>query len=542
MKTKPIGLETGDLLFFQSKKTDLPLLPLRDVILFPNQVLPLLVGRPKSRAALLKAFQGDKTIVLVMQRQGEQAEPTPDDVYEVGVEAKIIQMLRMPDDNYKVLIEGKKRVKIKNVFEGGDYWRASVQDFTAEEVNTEDTKALIRAIHDRFAELARLNSKIPSEMTPSIQSINEADRLSDALIPYLPMSPEKRQTFLEQNDPLERLNEIFAFIQSEIDVLEIDKRIKSRVKGQMEKNQRDYYLNEKMNAIQKELGDKEDTAREFEKLALKIKEADLTEEAEERSLRELRRLKRMSPMSAEATVARSYLDWVISLPWAESSEENSDLNKAKQILNDQHYGLVDVKERILEHLAVQQLNPDGRHPILCLVGPPGVGKTSLAQSISDATGRPYVRQALGGVRDEAEIRGHRRTYIGSMPGKMIQSIRRAGKNNPVFLLDEVDKMANDFHHGDPSAALLEALDPEQNNTFRDHYLDLDFDLSKVLFICTANELRGIPAPLQDRLEIIELSSYTEMEKLIIAKKTPFAKAARTEWPKRRTNQSRSGRT
>ena len=505
-------------MFFREKKKEIPLLPLRDVILFPSQVLPLLIGRSKSRAALLSAFAGDKTIILVMQTKGDMAEPSPEDVYSVGVESKIIQLLRMPDDNYKVLIEGQKRVFIEKINSDGEYWKVQVSPFTEKPFDDEEGQPLIRAIHERFSDLVKLNSKIPAEMVPSIQSIQEGPRLADALIPYLPMKPPERQKFIEEEEPLARLKQILEFIQAEIDMLEIDKQIKKRVKDQMEKNQREYYLNEKMQAIQKELGDKTDGSNEWTDYMHRLQQADLSPEAEERVKRELRRLKKMSPMSAEATVCRSYIDWILSLPWNESISENNDLTKARNILEAEHYGLQEVKERILEHLAVQQLNANGRHPILCLVGPPGVGKTSLAQSISNATGRPYVRQALGGVRDESEIRGHRRTYIGSMPGKLIQSMRRAGKRNPIFLLDEVDKMASDFHHGDPAAALLEALDPEQNDTFRDHYLDLDFDLSKVLFICTANDLRGISGPLQDRLEIIQLNSYTELEKLAIAKK------------------------
>ena len=496
----------------------LPVLPLRDLVVFPTMVVPLIVGRPGSRAALEAAQAGDKRIFLAAQRSGRTAEPTPSDIYDVGTVARVIQLLRLPDDNLKVLVEGVERARVDTWRDRGDHLTAELRPLTAEPVETVvEEEALMRSVRTAFEQYVKLNKGIPPEMLLRVASIEDPSTLSDTLVGQLSYKVEDRQELLETANPMARLDRILRTIESEIEILQVERKIKSRVKKQMEKSQKEYYLNEQMQAIQKELGEKDEFKAELADLERRILEKNLSEEAVERLTRELRKLKMMSPMSAEATVVRNYVDWVLSLPWFSFTDESLDIEAAAQILDEDHYGLDKVKERILEHLAVAQLVDRQQGPILCLVGPPGVGKTSLARSVARATNRNFVRQALGGVRDEAEIRGHRRTYIGALPGKVIQSLRKADSSNPVFLLDEIDKMSTDFR-GDPSAALLEVLDPEQNETFVDHYLDLDYDLSQVMFLCTANNLQGIPDPLRDRLEIIELPGYTEEEKLSIARR------------------------
>ena len=495
----------------------LPLLPLRDLVVFPHMVVPLIVGRPKSRAALSAAFKGSKELFLVAQRTGRTSDPGPEDLYEVGCVATIIQLLRLPDDNLKVLVEGKGRARIDQFVDGAGFLQVELSSTDEPVEDPSEAAALIRSVREGFEQYVKLNKGIPPEMLLTVSSIDDPAKLADTLVAHLQFKLEDRQELLEIGAPTARLEKILSFIQGEIEILEVEKKIKSRVKKQMERSQKEYYLNEQMQAIQKELGEKDEFRSELSELERKMRAKDLSHEAIEKVSKEIRKLKMMNPMSAEATVVRNYIDWVLSLPWGEYDEESLDIESAAGVLDADHYGLQKVKERILEHLAVTTLVEQMRGPILCLVGPPGVGKTSLARSIARATDRGFVRQALGGVRDEAEIRGHRRTYIGALPGKIIQCIKKSGSSNPVFLLDEIDKMSTDFR-GDPSAALLEVLDPEQNTTFVDHYLGLDYDLSKVMFICTANSLRGIPEPLKDRLEIIQLSSYTEREKLAIARR------------------------
>lgn len=510
-------------MFFQKKESAegrgkiLPLLPLRDLVVFPHMVVPLIVGRSQSRAALSAAYKGNRELFLVSQKVGRTAEPGPDDIHEVGCVATIIQLLRLPDDNLKVLVEGKVRGKVQRYVEGAEFLQVEVMSAEGVVEEGQETEALMRSVREAFEQYIKLNKGIPPEMLLTVSAIEDPARLADTLVAHLSFKLEDRQRLLEMSDPMERLEQILQFIQGEIEILEVEKKIKSRVKKQMEKSQKEYYLNEQMQAIQKELGEKDEFRAEMGELEKKMRGKQMPVEAIERITKELRKLKMMNPMSAEATVVRNYIDWILALPWGEFTEDRMDLEHAASVLDEDHYGLRNVKERILEHLAVTSLVERMQGPILCLVGPPGVGKTSLARSIARATDRQFVRQALGGVRDEAEIRGHRRTYIGALPGKIIQCLKKAGSSNPVFLLDEIDKMATDFR-GDPSAALLEVLDPEQNSTFVDHYLGIDYDLSKVMFVCTANELRGIPAPLQDRLEIIHLSSYTEREKLAISRR------------------------
>ena len=511
-------------MFFKDRKADappsgqaLPLLPLRDLVVFPHMVVPLIVGRPRSRAALAEAFKGDKEIFLIAQKEGRTAEPAEEDLYEVGTIATVIQMLRLPDDNLKVLVEGKQRARLLRYTEEEELVRAIVEPFPASGPADVETEALMRSVKAAFEQYVKLNKGIPPEMLLTVASIEDPARLADTLVAHLQFKLSERQALLELADPTARLTRILQHVQGEIEILQVERKIKTRVKKQMERSQKEYYLNEQMQAIQKELGEKDEFRAELADLERRIQETLLTEEARDKLERELRKLKLMSPMSAEATVVRNYIDWVLGIPWRQYTEDRLDIEHAASVLDEDHYGLRKVKERILEHLAVASLVERMRGPILCLVGPPGVGKTSLARSIARATNREFVRQALGGVRDEAEIRGHRRTYIGALPGKIVQSMKKAGSSNPVFLLDEIDKMSTDFR-GDPSAALLEVLDPEQNETFNDHYLDLDYDLSKVMFICTANTLQGIPAPLQDRLEIIRLPGYTEREKLSIARR------------------------
>jgi ATP-dependent Lon protease len=494
-----------------------PLLPLRDIIVFPHMVVPLFVGRQKSIRALEEAMNKQKFILLAAQKDAKTNDPAEDDIYKVGTLGTVVQLLRLPDGTVKVLVEGKKRARVARYVANADYFLVEAEPI--EEVCNKSTEveALIRSVNSTFENYVKLNKKIPPEMIMSVASIDEPARLADTIVAHLGIKLEDKQTLLEMTNPAERLEKVLGFMRSEIEILEVEKRIRTRVKKQMEKTQKEYYLNEQMRAIQKELGEKDEFKNEIQELEEKIKQKKMSAEAREKAEKELKKLKMMSPMSAEATVVRNYIDWLISLPWHEYTEDKLDIKEAEKVLEEDHYGLEKVKQRILEYLAVQSLVGHTKGPILCLVGPPGVGKTSLGKSIARATGRKFVRVSLGGVRDEAEIRGHRRTYIGALPGKIIQSMKRAASGNPVFLLDEVDKMSTDFR-GDPSSALLEVLDPEQNSTFNDHYLDVDYDLSKVMFVTTANNLERIPRPLQDRMEIIRIAGYTELEKLNIAKR------------------------
>ncbi|MFW5875714.1 MAG: endopeptidase La [Myxococcota bacterium] len=496
----------------------LPLLPLRDIIVFPHMVVPLFVGREKSINALEEAMSHEKEILLAAQRRAKTNDPAPDDIFQVGTVGTIIQLLRLPDGTVKVLVEGKSRARIRKFIPNEDFFLCEAE--TVEEVGrpSVEIEALMRSVQSTFEVYVKLNKRIPPEMLMTVQTIDDPSRLADTMVVHLSsIKLNDRQEILETVDPSKRLERLFELMNAEIEILQVEKKIRSRVKKQMEKTQKEYYLNEQMQAIQKELGERDEFKSELQDIEERLKEKELSKEALQKVKKELRKLKMMQPMSAEATVVRNYIDWVLALPWQDRSDENHDIDHAEAILDEDHYGLKKVKERILEYLAVQALVQKLKGPVLCLVGPPGVGKTSLARSIARATGREFVRLSLGGVRDEAEIRGHRRTYIGSMPGRIIQSLRKSGTNNPVFLLDEVDKMSSDFR-GDPAAALLEVLDPEQNHSFNDHYLDLDYDLSDVMFVTTANTLSGIPLPLQDRMEIIEISGYTEFEKLNIAVK------------------------
>src|SRR5215831_18172801 len=494
-----------------------PLLPLRDIIVFPHMVVPLFVGRQRSIKALEEATQKQSLIFLSSQKDAKTNDPTEEDIYKIGTLGSVVQMLKLPDGTVKVLIEGKRRAKVAQFIANSDFFLVDVED-TPEviERNTE-VEALVREVHTTFENYVKLKKKIPPEMVMSVSSIDEPGRLADTIVAHLGIKLEDRQNLLETINAAERLEKVLGHMRAEIEILEVERRIRSRVKKQMERSQKEYYLNEQMRAIQKELGEKDEFKNEIQELEEKIRQKKMSAEARKKAEKELKKLKMMSPMSAEATVVRNYIDWLISLPWQDYTEDKLDINVAEKVLEEDHYGLEKVKQRILEYLAVQSLVGHLKGPILCLVGPPGVGKTSLGKSIARATGRKFVRVSLGGVRDEAEIRGHRRTYIGALPGKIIQSMKKAGSGNPVFLLDEVDKMSTDFR-GDPSSALLEVLDPEQNNSFNDHYLDVDYDLSKVMFITTANTLERIPRPLQDRMEIIRIAGYTELEKLNIAKK------------------------
>ncbi|GGA75706.1 Lon protease [Neiella marina] len=494
---------------------ELPVLPLRDVVVYPHMVIPLFVGREKSIQCLEAAMEQDKQIFLVAQKDASTEEPSKDDVYQVGTIASILQLLKLPDGTVKVLVEGSRRAKLDSFLQEEPFFSATVAEVAELEPPERELEVLIRSTISQFEGYVKLNKKIPPEVLTSLQGIEEASRMADTMAAHMPLKLEDKQKVLELTDAKDRLEYLMAMMESEIDLLQVEKRIRSRVKKQMEKSQREYYLNEQMKAIQKELGELDDAPDEFESLANKIKEAGMPEEARTKAEAELNKLKMMSPMSAEATVVRSYVDWMISVPWKKRSKVKKNLALAEEILNKDHYGLEKVKERILEYLAVQNRISKLKGPILCLVGPPGVGKTSLGQSIAKATGRKYVRMALGGVRDEAEIRGHRRTYIGSMPGKLIQKMCKVGVKNPLFLLDEIDKMGADMR-GDPSSALLEVLDPEQNSSFNDHYMEVDYDLSDVMFVATSNSM-NIPAPLLDRMEVIRLSGYTEDEKLNIAK-------------------------
>ncbi len=493
----------------------LPLLPLRDVVVFPHMVIPLFVGRPKSIKALEAAMEAGKSIMLVAQKTAAKDEPTDKDLYEVGCIANILQMLKLPDGTVKVLVEGTQRANILSVTDDESHFFCEAVPVGPEPTESAETEALRRAIVSQFDQYVKLNKKIPPEILTSLSGIDEPGRLADTIAAHLPIKLEQKQKILEMFNVTERLESLLSQLEGEIDILQVEKRIRGRVKRQMEKSQREYYLNEQVKAIQKELGEGEEGA-DLEELDKKIKAARMPKEAKKKAESEFKKLKLMSPMSAEATVVRNYIDTLVGLPWRKKSKVNNDLSNAEQVLDQDHYGLEKVKERILEYLAVQQRVDKLKAPILCLVGPPGVGKTSLGQSVARATNRKFVRMALGGVRDEAEIRGHRRTYIGSMPGKILQSLTKVGVRNPLFLLDEIDKMGADFR-GDPSSALLEVLDPEQNHTFQDHYIEVDFDLSDVMFVATSNSL-NIPAPLLDRMEVIRLSGYTEDEKVNIARR------------------------
>ena len=494
---------------------ELTILPLRDVVVFPHMVIPLYVGREKSINALDLAMEQDKQILLVSQKSPEVDDPGVEDIHTTGTLSNILQLLKLPDGTVKVLVEGERRATVARYLETEKYFSADVVPVVeSDDTDERESEVLIRSVMSMFDQYVKLNKKIPPEILTSVASIDESSRLADTIAGHIPLKIEEKQQILEMSSPRERLEHMLGVMESEIDILQMEKRIRGRVKKQMEKSQREYYLNEQMKAIQKELGELEDAPNEIEELAQKIEKAGMTKEAKEKANSELNKLKMMSPMSAEATVVRNYIDWLVSVPWKKRSKIHHDIAKAEGVLEADHYGLEKVKERILEYLAVQQRVKKLKGPILCLVGPPGVGKTSLGQSIARATNRKFVRMSLGGVRDEAEIRGHRRTYIGSLPGKIVQNLSKVGTRNPLFLLDEIDKMSMDFR-GDPSSALLEVLDPEQNHTFADHYLEVDFDLSEVMFVATANTL-NIHSPLLDRMEVIRLAGYTEDEKINIA--------------------------
>jgi len=501
----------------------MPVLPLRDVVVYPHMVIPLFVGREKSIHALDLAMQGNKRIVLVAQKSAEMDDPQADEIYAIGTLSNVLQLLRLPDGTVKVLVEGSQRVGIHRFTETQACFIAEVSllESVLDESESQEIQALVRSLLSTFDQYVKLNKKIPGEVLTSVSGIDDPSRLADTIAAHMALKLDEKQKVLEIQNLRERLEHLLGLVEGEIDILQVEKRIRGRVKQQMEKSQREYYLNEQMKAIQKELGDLEDAPNEIEELAQRIEKAGMPKDAKAKVQAELNKLKMMSPMSAEATVVRNYIDWLVSVPWKKRTKIHHDLNLAEDILEADHYGLEKVKERILEYLAVQQRARKLKGPILCLVGPPGVGKTSLGRSIARATNRKFVRMSLGGVRDEAEIRGHRRTYIGSMPGKIVQNLAKVGVRNPLFLFDEIDKMSMDFR-GDPSSALLEVLDPEQNNTFNDHYLEVDFDLSDVMFVATANSL-NIPPPLLDRMEVIRIPGYTEDEKLNIAARYLVAK-------------------
>jgi len=493
-----------------------PVLPLRDIVVFPGMIVPLFVGREKSVKALEEVMRDDKHILVVTQKNAQDDDPSPEEIYATGTIASVLQLLKLPDGTVKVLVEGLRRAKIDKYLQTVDYFEAEATTLPEPEEDEVELEALARSAQSEFENYVKLNKKISAEVVNAVGQISNHSKLADTIASHLVIKIEQKEDLLATTAVSERLQKVLGLMEGEIGVLQVEKRIRSRVKRQMEKTQREYYLNEQMKAIQRELGDGEEGSNELAELEEKIKKTKLSKEARTKADGELKKLKTMSPMSAEATVVRNYLDWLLTLPWGKKSKVKRDLVYAEQVLDEDHYGLEKVKERILEYLAVQSRTGKLKGPILCLVGPPGVGKTSLGKSIAKATGREFIRMALGGVRDEAEIRGHRRTYIGSMPGKVIQSLKKAGKSNPLFLLDEIDKMGQDFR-GDPSSALLEVLDPEQNNTFSDHYLEVDFDLSDVMFVTTSNTL-NIPGPLMDRMEIIRLSGYTEEEKFEIARR------------------------
>jgi ATP-dependent Lon protease len=499
-----------------SKGALFPVLPLRDIVVFPHMIVPLFVGREKSVRALEDVMQDDKKILLVTQKDAGQDDPSPEDLYTVGAIGTILQLLKLPDGTVKVLVEGGERASVVDFTDNADFFQAFAEILPEEDQDESETEALARSVVTQFEQYIKLNRKVPPEVLVSINQIEEPSKLADTVASHLSLKIPEKQELLEADTVQKRLEKIFSFMEGEIGVLQVEKRIRSRVKRQMEKTQREYYLNEQLKAIQKELGETEDGRDELQELEDKIKKTKLHKEAREKVGQELKKLRNMSPMSAEATVVRNYLDWILSIPWKKRSRVKKDIAEAHAVLDADHYGLDKVKERILEYLAVQQRMQKIKGPILCLVGPPGVGKTSLGKSVARATGRKFVRMSLGGVRDEAEVRGHRRTYIGSMPGKVIQGMKKAGTSNPLFLFDEIDKLGQDYR-GDPSSALLEVLDPEQNNTFQDHYLEVDYDLSDVMFVCTANSMR-MPQPLLDRMEIIRIPGYTEDEKVEIAKR------------------------
>src|SRR5580692_5019553 len=494
----------------------LPVLPLRDIVVFPHMSVPLFVGREKSVRALEEVMRGDKQILLATQRDRDMDDPTPKDIFDVGVLANVLQLLKLPDGTVKVLVEGKSRAAVLRFTDRDDFYEAEAASVDEDGGEAHEAEALSRAVIDQFENYVKLNKKVPPEAQAAIPQITDPGALADNIAQHLAVKITDRQQLLELFNVVKRLEKVFALMEGEISVLQVEKKIRTRVKRQMEKTQREYYLNEQMKAIQRELGEQDDSRDELLELEKRIKKTKLSKEARTKAEGELKKLRNMSPMSAESTVVRNYLDWLLSIPWGKSKSKPIDIAEAERILDEDHYGLEKVKERILEYLAVQARTGALKGPILCLVGPPGVGKTSLGRSIAKATGREFVRLSLGGVRDEAEIRGHRRTYIGSMPGKVIQSMKKAKTTNAFFLLDEIDKMGADWR-GDPSSALLEVLDREQNSTFNDHYLEVDYNLSDVMFICTANTL-DVPRPLLDRMEVIRIPGYTEDEKIEIAKR------------------------
>lgn len=493
-----------------------PLLPLRDIVIFPHMVVPLFVGREKSIMALEAAMESNKYIFLATQKSAKTEDPKEEDVYSAGTVSQILQLLKLPDGTVKVLVEGKRRGTIVSFPPHTDYFLVDVDEAVEKNLVTVEVEALMRGAISTFESYVKLTKNVPAELLSTITGIPEPARLADSLVPHVNLKISDKQELLADRNPIGRLEKLLALMESEIEILQIEKKIRTRVKKQMEKTQKEYYLNEQMRAIQKELGGKDEFRQELRELEEKVEKLKLSKEAKQKALAELKKLRLMSPMSAEAAVARNYVDWLVSLPWGKFTAEKHDIREAESVLNADHYGLYKVKERVLEYLSVNTLVKKIKGPILCLAGPPGVGKTSLARSIARATGRNFVKMSLGGVRDEAEIRGHRRTYVGAMPGKIIHNLKKAGSNNPVFLLDEIDKLSSDFR-GDPASALLEVLDPEQNLMFNDHFLDVDYDLSRVMFITTANSLHSIPRPLLDRLEVIRLDGYTENEKLNIAK-------------------------
>ncbi len=501
----------------KTEKITVPVLPLREVIVFPHMVVPLFVGREKSIHALEECVEKKKELFLVAQKQATTVNPGDKDIFQIGTLGTILQILRLPDNTVKVLIEGKRRARMLKFHDGEQMIEAEVEVITETADKGVETEALVRSLKATFENYVKLNKRIPPEMLMSVNGIEDPSRLGDVIVAHLNLRFEDKQSVLEITEPTKRLEKLLELMQGEIEILQVERRIRTRVKKQMEKSQKEYYLNEQMQAIQKELGEKDEFKAELLAIEKQIKSKLMSKEAKEKATKELKKLKMMSPMSAEATVVRNYIDWLVNLPWGEYTEDSYDLQVAEDILNEDHYGLEDVKERLLEYLAVRTLTQSSKGQIICFLGPPGVGKTSLARSIAKSLNKKFVRASMGGVRDEAEIRGHRRTYVGALPGKIVQSLKKAGSSNPVFLLDEVDKMSMDFR-GDPSSALLEVLDPEQNVNFGDHYLEVDYDLSKVMFVLTANSISGIPRPLLDRMEVITISGYTEIEKFNIAKK------------------------